>query len=109
MSTGFATFTDLRCPQCGKTAQVKDMVLKSARMHRCPKLRGILAPMVREDIRCEIVLNEREDYAGERIARGELQLDPERKRPVMNMETRYVDGHTDLTVFAPVARANTGR
>ena len=101
MGAGVDTYTDLRCPQCGKTARVRNLVIKSARMHQCPKLRGLLAPMVRGDIKCEVVLNEREDYVGA----TNVQLDPERKRPVMNMETRYADGHTDLVVYAPQARA----
>ena len=103
--TTLTTYTDLRCPQCGKTARVKDMVLKSARMHRCPKLRGLVAPMVREDIKAEIVLNEREGYVGT----AQPQLDPELGRPVMNMETRYADGHTDLTVYAPAATVKMKR
>jgi len=102
---GVDLYTDLRCPQCGKTARVKNLVLKSARMHQCPKLRGLVAPMMREDVQCEVVLNEREDYIGT----TQVQLDPERKRPVMNMETRYADGHTDLTVFAPAATVSIRR
>ena len=102
---GVDLYTDLRCPQCGKTARVKNLVLKSARMHQCPKLRGLVAPMMREDVQCEVVLNEREDYIGT----TQVQRDPERKRPVMNMETRYADGHTDLTVFAPAATVSIRR
>ena len=94
-----ATYTDLRCPQCGQTARIKDMKVRSSRMHQCPKLRGLVTAMVREDVKAEIVLHEREDY----VARTNVQLDPELKRPVMNMETRYDDGHTDLVVYAPAA------
>jgi hypothetical protein len=100
---GIATYTDLRCPQCGKTARVKNLVLKASRMHQCPKLRGMSAPMVREGVQCEVVLNEREDYIGDQKTRV-VQLDPERQRPVMNMQVRYADGRTDTTVFAPAAR-----
>jgi hypothetical protein len=103
--TGMDLWTDLRCPQCGKTARVRNMVQKSARMHRCPKLRGLVAPMVREGVKAEVVLHEREDYVGT----TSVQLDPERKRPIMNMETKYADGHTDLTVYAPTATAKSRR
>lgn len=99
------TYTDLRCPQCGKQARVRNMVMKSARMHQCPKLRGLVAPMVREDIHCQIVLHEREDYVGT----ADVQTDPEQQRPVMSMETRYADGHTDLTVYAPRAHVKLRR
>lgn len=94
-------FTDLRCPNCGKTARVRNLVIKSARMHQCPKLRGLLTPMVREGVKAEIVINEREDYIG----RTDVQLDPELKRPVMNMRTEYADGHNDTIVYASLARA----
>jgi len=102
---GLDLYTDLRCPQCGKTARVKNLVIKSARMHQCPKLRGLVAPMVREGVKAEVVLHEREDYIGT----TNVQLDPERKRPVMNLETRYADGHTDLVVYAPAATVSIRR
>ena len=103
--SGLELVTDLACPNCGKTAQVRNLVLKSARMHQCPKLRGLIAPMVRASVSAEIVLHEREDYVG----KTNVQLDPERKRPVMSMETKYDDGHTDLTVFAPSATVKIRR
>ena len=97
---GLETWTDLRCPECGKTGRVRNLVLKGTQMHQCPKLRGLMAPMFREDVQCTVVLNEREDYVGS----ADVQLDPERKRPVMNMTTEYADGHTDVVVYAPRAR-----
>ncbi len=99
---GVDLYTDLRCPQCGKTARVKNLVLKAARMHQCPKLRGLVAPMVREGVKAQVVINEREDYIGKTM----VQLDPERKRPVMNMVTQYADGRNDTTVYAPTATAS---
>lgn len=100
-----ALYTDLKCPQCGKTARVKDMKVKSARMHQCPKLRGLVTPMLREGVQAQIVVHEREDYIG----KTNVQLDPERKRPVMNMETQYSDGHSDLVVYAPAATMSIRR
>ena len=96
-------YTDVRCPMCGKTARVRNLVLKASRMQQCPKLRWLFAPMVREGISAEVVLNEREDYIGDQATRV-VQLDPEHQRPVESMQTRYADGHTDTTVFAPMAR-----
>ena len=98
-------YIDWRCPECGKTARTGQVPAKSTTMHQCPKLRGLVAPMVRENVKAEIVLHEREDYIGG----TRVQLDPERKRPVMNMETRYADGHTDLVVYAPAATVSTRR
>ena len=103
--TDIVTYTDLHCPQCGKKARVKDMKQKSARMHQCPKLRGLVTAMVKESVKAEIVVHEREDYIGKTM----VQLDPERGRPVMNMETRYPDGHTDLVVYAPAATVKSRR
>ena len=93
-------YIDWRCPECGQTARTPPVPAKSKTMHQCPKLRGLVAPMVRADVAARIVLHEREDYVGT----ADVQLDPERQRPVMNMETQYADGHTDLTVYAPRAR-----
>jgi len=93
------TYLDWHCPECGKTARTQPTPTRSATMHQCPKLRGLIAPMVRANVRASIVLHEREDY----VKREAVQLDPERRRPVMSMETRYDDGHTDLVVYAPAA------
>ena len=93
------TYIDWRCPQCGKTARTQNDPPRSARMHQCPKLRGLTTPMVRLGQDAEVVIHEREDYVG-KVA---VQRDPETNRPVMNIETRYADGRNDLIVLAPVA------
>jgi hypothetical protein len=100
-----STYYDWRCPECGKTARTPPVPAKSQTMHQCPKLRGLVAPMVRENVLAQIVLNEREDYVGDTA----VQIDPERGRPVMNMETKYADGHTDLVVYAPTAQVKVRR
>lgn len=105
MTQTLVTYVDVRCPQCGKTDRVKDMTDKSARMHPCPKLRGLITAMVREDASAEIVLAEREDYIGDKV----VQLDPERGRPVMSMSTNYSDGRNDLVVYAPAASVKLRR
>ena len=94
---------DWTCPECGKTDQTNE-AKPHTRMHVCPKVRYMSTPMVRQGQSAHIVLHEREDYVN-----GDLvQLDPERKRPVMSMETQYPDGHTDLRVYAPTA-SGSGR
>jgi ribulose bisphosphate carboxylase small subunit len=56
--------------------------------------------MVLAGVKAKLTLNEREDYIG-----GELvQLDPERRRPVMSVVTTRDDGQ-DTLVFAPTASA----
>lgn len=98
MTPRVARITNWRCPQCGKTDQTREARVHS-RFHPCPRLRGMVTPMVEAGVKAEIVLHERQDYVGaERV-----RLDPERRRPVMSMETRYADGHTDLRVYAPLA------
>ena len=98
-------YFEWRCPECGQTARTPPTPAKSQTMHPCPKLRGLSAPMVREDQSAQIVLHEREDYVGD----TDVQLDPELNRPVMSMETKYADGHTDLRVYAPRARVKIAR
>jgi hypothetical protein len=56
--------------------------------------------MVLAGVKAKLTLNEREDYIG-----GELvQLDPERRRPVMSVVTTRDTGQ-DTLVFAPTASA----
>lgn len=98
-------YIDWRCPECGMTARTPPTPARSQTMHQCPKLRGLAAPMVRENVLAQIVLHEREDYVGD----TDVQLDPELQRPVMSMETRYADGHTDLRVYAPRAHVKARR
>lgn len=100
-------YYEWRCPQCGKTARTPPTPAKSQTMHQCPKLRGIVAPMVREGVLAQHVIHEPEDYIGD--PNKIMQTDPEVGRPLMNLETQYSDGHTDLVVFAPAARVSLRR
>jgi predicted RNA-binding Zn-ribbon protein involved in translation (DUF1610 family) len=91
---------DWYCPNCGKRDQTRE-VRPHSRFHTCPKLRGLAAPMLPAGTAAKVELREREDYVnGEKV-----QLDPERKRPVMSVVTTRDDGQ-DVAVFAPTA---TGR
>ena len=67
-------------------------------MHPCPKLRGLIAPMVPAGTAAKIELREREDY----VNGDKVQLDPEKGRPVMSLTTTTDKGQ-DVRVYAPAA------
>lgn len=87
------------CPHCPETART---VGAPNRFHTCAGLRGVLAPMVLEGVRCKIVVEERQDYVG----REQVRTDGE-GRPVMAVRTVRDDGE-DLVVYAPTAVARIG-
>lgn len=88
------------CPNCHKT-DVSHEVRPHSRFHVCPKLRGLTAPMVPAGTKAKVTLREREDY----VNGDNVQLDPERRRPVMSIVTERDDGKQDVAVFAPTATA----
>lgn len=69
------------------------------RMHHCPGLGGIMAPLVlEEDARRTLVRPVvREDYEGEDHKRTQKD---ENGRPIMAVETVREDGSNDLAVLA---------
>lgn len=83
------------CPNCPAQAVT---VGAANRFHNCLGLRGLLAPMVLEGVRCMVVAEERQDYIGSE----DVRLDAD-GRPVMAVRTVRDDGE-DLAVFAPTAR-----
>lgn len=87
------------CPNCPATAVTAGA---PNRFHNCSGLRGILAPMVLDGVRCKVVAEERQDYIGPE----DVRLDAG-GRPVMAVRTVRDDGD-DLMVFAPTAYT-TGR
>lgn len=85
---------------CGQTFDSPTPVTN--RFHTCPRLRYLQAPLVLEGTKARVFLREREDYVG-----GELvQLDPEKRRPVMSIITERADGSNDTIVLAPTARGS---
>lgn len=88
------------CPECRKTDVTNDSGV-GTRYHICPKMRGLSVPMVLAGVKAKLVLREREDYIGDEM----VQLDPERRRPVMSITTERDNGQ-DVVVFAPTARAH---
>ena len=85
------------CPQCKKTDVTNDDGTGS-RFHVCPKMRFLSVPMVLAGVSAKLVLNERQDYVG----KEHVQLDPERRRPMMNLQT-VRDTGIDTIVYAPTA------
>jgi hypothetical protein len=86
------------CPNCG----LEDRTFEArphSRFHVCKGLRGLTAPMLPAGTKAKVDAVERQDYVG----KEDVQLDPERKRPVMSVVTTRDDG-TDAIVFAPTAR-----
>jgi hypothetical protein len=89
---------DWVCPECKKTDRTDDDG-KGTRFHVCPKMRGLSVPFVLAGTKARLVLREREDYVGSE----QVQLDPERKRPLMSLSTERENGN-DLIVYAPAAQ-----
>jgi len=87
------------CPSCGLTDQTNDPRI-AVPLHPCPKLRGLMAPMLAKGTAGKIELHEREDYIGDEL----VQLDPEQGRPVMSMVTTR-DAGTDARIYVPTATA----
>jgi hypothetical protein len=86
------------CPNC-QAEDVTHDPRPHSRFHVCKGLRGLTAPMLPAGTRAKVEAVEREDYVG----KEDVQLDPERKRPVMSVVTTRDQGQ-DAIVFAPTAR-----
>lgn len=86
------------CPNC--TGRDRTFERRPhTRMHSCPGLLGLTAPMVREGVRCRVRPVERGDYVKDEL----VQRDGE-GRPWMAVVTDRDDG-MDCAVLAPTARA----
>jgi hypothetical protein len=93
--------TEWDCPNCD-TTDVTHQHQPHTRMHVCPGLKGLTAPMVPAGTRCKVEAVEREDYIGKEV----VTLDDD-NRPIMRVETTRDDG-TDVAVFAPCANNTLG-
>ena len=87
------------CPNCGKRDTTHE-ARPHSRMHTCPKLRMLIAPMLQRGTAGKVELVERGDYVG----KEQVALDPERGRPVQSIVTTRDHGQ-DTVVFAPTANA----
>lgn len=91
-------YQDWECPECGLTERTRPIPPNASRMHTCPKLHGLTAPLVLAGSDCRLVAVERGDYL-----RDEEQRTGDDGRPYMAVETRYADGSNDAHVFPAVA------
>lgn len=87
------------CPSCGLLDVTRE-ARAHTRMHPCPALGGLTAPMVEAGSKARHVAQDRQDYVG----KEQVQLDAD-GRPVMAVTTEHADGRQDCTVFAPTASA----
>jgi hypothetical protein len=93
------SWLDWVCPNCNMAERTRPLPVNASRMHDCPGLHGLTAPLVLKDTDCKVLATEREDYLA-----GEIQRTGEDGKPYMNVNTVYADGHNDLRVFPGVAR-----
>src|SRR3974390_1643201 len=97
------TWRDWVCPNCGRAERPRPLPPDAARMHTCPRLHMLIAPLVRSGADCKIVACEREDYLGR-----EIQRTGENGKPYSSVQTIRADGSNDAWVFAPCAVARIG-
>lgn len=88
-----------KCQHCNTVGVTRDG--ETNRMHNCPGLAGLTAPLVPEGVRCEVRVHEREDYVGKALVTHDGN-----GRPVMAVETIRDDGN-DIAVFAECATTRT--
>jgi len=96
MSLTISAVTEWHCPNCGARDQTNE-ARPHTRMHTCPKLHYLSAPMVQAGTSAKVEAKEREDYVG-----GETPFIAPNGRPIMSIVTTRDNG-TDARVFAPVA------
>jgi hypothetical protein len=82
------------CPNCDQQDCV-NVPLTGIRMHTCPGLHGLTAPMVPAGTKAKVEAHEREDYVG-----GDHPQTDDRGRPIMSIVTTRDEG-TDCVVLAP--------
>ena len=92
-------YQDWYCPNCGAADQSRPLPPNATRFHRCGKLHGLTAPMIRAGVRCKVEALDREDYQGR-----EWTHPADDGRVYMSVVTTRDDG-TDCAVLAPTAHA----
>lgn len=95
---------DWSCPNCGISERTPQLGPNAARFHPCPRLHGLIAPLVLAGTDCKVVAIERGDYLN-----GEEQRTGDDGRPYMAVVTERADGSNDAAVFPAVAVARVGR
>ena len=95
---------DWECPNCHLTERTRPQPVNSSRMHPCPQLHGLVAPLVLAGTDCRVSAVERGDYLN-----GETQRKGDDGKPYMAVRTDRADGSNDLIVFPGVAVAGVAR
>ena len=98
-----AAYHDWYCPNCGATERTPPQPPNSARMHTCPSLHGLTAPMQLVGTDCKVVAVERGD-----MLNGEVQRTGDDGRPYMAVVVERADGSNDAYVFPGVATTGAG-
>jgi hypothetical protein len=98
--TGAATLSytpvEWVCPNCDLTDWTAPWIPN--RMHTCPGLHMLTAPLVRAGTRCKVEALERQDWQGR-----EITHDADNGKVYMSVQTTRDDG-TDCAVLAPCAQ-----
>lgn len=86
---------DWYCPNCEAEAHTVDEKLP---YHPCPKLPGLMSPLVRKGLAAKVEIVERGDWVGKELVQADAN-----GRPVMAIKTTRDEGE-DLVVLAPCAQ-----
>lgn len=89
---------DWSCPNCWTTCQAPPLPPGQAKMHTCPGLHMLAAPLIPAGTRCKVEAVERPDYLA-----GEIQRTGDDGKPYMAVVTTRDDGQ-DAAVNAGLAR-----
>ena len=92
------TWQDWECPNCHLTERTRPHPPNASRMHPCPKLHSLTAPLVRAGMDCKVYAVQRGDYLGK-----EVQRTGDDGRPYMSVVTERADGSNDTVAFPGVA------
>ena len=82
---------------CGATSRTEE-VRPHSQLHPCPKMGGLMTPMVTEGTKVKVELHEREDYLN-----GDEGQPMVGRKAIMAMKMTRDYGE-DVRVFAPTAR-----
>ena len=95
MSLEITPITRWVCQHCPTVAVTQQG--ETNRMHNCPGLAWLTAPLAPEGVRVDVRVHEREDYVGKAMVRTDAN-----GRPVMAVEQIREDGN-DVWAFAECA------
>jgi len=92
------TVVDWSCPNCPVTCRAPHPPPGQVKMHTCPGLHMLTAPMVPAGTKCKVTAEERQEYLG-----AEVQKTGDDGIPYMAVRTTRDEG-SDLIVNAGLAR-----